>query len=86
MRLSDGADKKKIIKRLERACGQIKGVCKMIERDAECADVATQLSACKHAINQALGAFALCSVNQTRGKGKKTCTAEEAEKIIKLIV
>ncbi|MBR1659177.1 MAG: metal-sensing transcriptional repressor [Oscillospiraceae bacterium] len=47
------AEKKKLVNRLSRIEGQIRGIRGMIERDAYCADVLTQSAA----VNAALNAF-----------------------------
>jgi DNA-binding FrmR family transcriptional regulator len=50
--ISDEADRKKIINRLRRLEGQIRGLQTMIEADQDCADVLTQVMAAKSALNQ----------------------------------
>ncbi|MFD1670616.1 metal-sensitive transcriptional regulator [Agrilactobacillus yilanensis] len=49
------ADKKKMINRLKRAEGQLRGIQKMIADDKACADVMTQLSAVRSSIDRAMG-------------------------------
>lgn len=44
-------EKKKLINRLSRIEGQIRGIKKMIENDAYCVDVLTQTSAANSALN-----------------------------------
>jgi DNA-binding FrmR family transcriptional regulator len=41
-----------VLKRLRRLEGQIRGVQRMIEEGQDCADVVTQLSACKAALDR----------------------------------
>ncbi|MER0122243.1 metal-sensitive transcriptional regulator [Streptococcus sp. ZJ93] len=48
-------DKKKMINRLKRAEGQLRGIQKMIEEDQECIDIVTQLSAVRSSINSMMG-------------------------------
>jgi DNA-binding FrmR family transcriptional regulator len=48
-------DKKKVIHRLRRTEGQIRGIQKMIEEDKECIDVMTQLSAVRSSIDRVMG-------------------------------
>ncbi len=48
-------DKKKVIHRLRRTEGQIRGIQKMIEEDKECVDVMTQLSAVRSSIDRVMG-------------------------------
>ena len=49
---SDSLDKKRILNRLKRLEGQIRGLQTMIEGDKECEDVLTQIMAVKSALNQ----------------------------------
>ncbi|HEM3216734.1 TPA: metal-sensitive transcriptional regulator [Streptococcus suis 2524] len=48
-------EKKKMINRLKRAEGQLRGIQKMIEEDQECIDIVTQLSAVRSSINSMMG-------------------------------
>lgn len=48
-------EQKKIIHRLRRTEGQIRGIQKMIEDDKECIDVITQLSAVRSSIDRVMG-------------------------------
>ncbi|HFI0080231.1 TPA: metal-sensitive transcriptional regulator [Streptococcus suis] len=48
-------DKKKMINRLKRAEGQLRGIQKMIEEEQECVDIVTQLSAVRSSINSMMG-------------------------------
>lgn len=43
-------DKDALLKRLRRAEGQVRGIARMIEEDAYCIDVLTQVSAAKSAL------------------------------------
>lgn len=45
----------KVINRLKRIEGQIKGIIKMMEEDKDCKDVVTQMSASRSAIDRAIG-------------------------------
>ena len=47
--------KKKVINRLSRAEGQIRGIQKMINDDKDCMDVMTQLSAVRSSIDRVMG-------------------------------
>lgn len=49
-----GCDKK-ILNRLKRTEGQLRGIQKMIEEEKECADVITQLSAVSSSVNRIMG-------------------------------
>ena len=44
-------EKKKLLNRLHRIEGQVRGLCGMIERDAYCTDVLTQSAAVEAALN-----------------------------------
>ncbi|HFI0177003.1 TPA: metal-sensitive transcriptional regulator [Streptococcus suis] len=48
-------DNKKMINRLKRAEGQLRGIQKMIEEEQECIDIVTQLSAVRSSINSMMG-------------------------------
>src|SRR5699024_1112196 len=45
----------KVMNRLKRIEGQIKGIIKMMEEDKDCKEVVTQLSASRSAIDRAIG-------------------------------
>lgn len=48
-------EQKKVIHRLRRTEGQIRGIQKMIEEEKECVDVITQLSAVRSSIDRVMG-------------------------------
>ncbi|MBM7710252.1 metal-sensitive transcriptional regulator [Enterococcus lemanii] len=48
-------ENKKVIHRLRRAEGQLRGIQKMIEEEQECMDVITQLSAVRSSIDRVMG-------------------------------
>lgn len=48
-------DRKKVINRLRRAEGQIRGVQKMIDEEQECLQIMTQLSAIRSSIDRVMG-------------------------------
>jgi len=48
-------DQKKLLNRLRRTEGQIRGIQKMIEEEKECIDIITQLSAVRSSIDRAMG-------------------------------
>lgn len=50
--IADDADRKKILNRLRRLEGQIRGLQTMIETDQDCDAVLTQVMAAKSALNQ----------------------------------
>ena len=44
-------DKKKLMNRLKRIEGQVRGICSMLENDAYCTDILIQVSAIQAALN-----------------------------------
>lgn len=46
---------KQLINRLKRAEGQLRGIQKMIEEEAQCIDVVTQLSAVRSSVDRIMG-------------------------------
>lgn len=46
---------KKVLNRLKRAEGQIRGIQKMIEDEKECTDIITQLSAVRSSVDRTMG-------------------------------
>lgn len=48
-------EQKKLLNRLRRTEGQIRGIQKMIEEEKECIDIITQLSAVRSSIDRAMG-------------------------------
>lgn len=48
-------EKKKVLNRLRRTEGQIRGIQKMIDGEKECIDVITQLSAVRSSIDRVMG-------------------------------
>lgn len=65
-------DQKTLLNRLKRIEGQIKGLQGMIEKDAYCTDILTQVSA----VNAALNAFSKNLLNNHI----RTCVAEDIRK------
>ena len=65
------AERKKLINRLSRIEGQIRGVRGMVEKDAYCTDVLTQASAVK----AALDAF----MRELLGEHIRTCVTEDLQ-------
>lgn len=55
MSTSNIVEEKKVLNRLSRAEGQIRGIQKMITDDKDCIDVMTQLSAVKSSIDRVMG-------------------------------
>ena len=65
----DDEEKKALLNRLSRIEGQIRGIRGMVERDAYCADILTQVSA----VTAALGSFN----KELLGEHIRTCVAED---------
>jgi DNA-binding FrmR family transcriptional regulator len=86
MHIKDESSKKALVCRLKRAEGQLRGVTEMIENDADCADIAIQLSACRSAIQHALGAFTTCAIDETRTAGSKKRDIKEINRLLKLVM
>ncbi len=84
VKLANPSNKKLLLNRLTRAEGQLRAIREMILRDAECMQIATQLSAVRSAVNQTLGAFATCAFAEV-GNNKKTQKKDIGE-IIKLVI
>ena len=76
-RPTSSADKSRILKRLRRVEGQVRGVARMVEEDQYCVDVLTQLSAI---IAGARAAGQLALENHIRGCVLGTCHHDHADK------
>lgn len=65
-----------IVNRLKRIEGQIKGVLNMIEKNQDCRDVITQLSASRSALDRTIGLIVSTNLEQcvreNIAKGEKT--------------
>lgn len=66
----DPADVRSVVRRLQRAEGQISGVIKMLEDGRECRDVVTQVAAVSRALDKA--GFAIIAA------GLRKCLADPA--------
>lgn len=85
MQIKNGVSKKALVNRLCRIEGQLRGVREMIDQDADCQKIAVQLSACKSAIHQTLGAFAVCALEESAGAPHGSKKIEDISKILKLV-
>lgn len=79
---------KKIINRLSRAEGQIRGIQKMISDDKDCMDVMTQLSAVRSSIDRVMGMvvannFKDCVENP---EGDPAAQSKKLEQAINMII
>ena len=69
------ADKKRLIDRLARVEGQLRGIQKMIREDVECEKIAQQIGAARGALSKAFADQMTCAVARTlAGYG---CDTEE---------
>jgi CsoR family transcriptional regulator, copper-sensing transcriptional repressor len=73
---SYAADKERILNRLRRMEGQVRGVQRMVEEDQYCVDVLTQISA---VISAARGVGLLVLEDHIRGCVMGTCGHEHAD-------
>lgn len=66
----------KVMNRLKRIEGQIKGIIKMMEEDKDCKEVVTQLSASRSAIDRTIGVVVSANlvecINNPEQNGEKT--------------
>ncbi|MGX7109040.1 metal-sensitive transcriptional regulator [Facklamia miroungae] len=53
--MDNKVEKKKIINRLKRSEGQLRGIQKMIEHESDCMDIITQLSAVRSSVDRVIG-------------------------------
>lgn len=87
MQIHDETSKKALASRLKRIEGQLRGVTEMIERDADCAEIAVQLSAVRSAVHQALGSFTTCAIGEAQGsKQAQKKSVEEINRLLKLVM
>jgi CsoR family transcriptional regulator, copper-sensing transcriptional repressor len=70
--IQSGESKAKLIMRLKRVEGQLRGVRQMIENEADSAKVAQQLSAGRRALEQAMYQLIACAVSEQMGGAKRT--------------
>lgn len=88
MERTDGAGKKKLVRRLKIIEGQMRGLQEMVEKDAYCIDVITQTSAVKRALSGIEDALmeshlGTCVVHQIK-KGKERTAIGEILKVYRL--
>ncbi|WP_124059558.1 metal-sensitive transcriptional regulator [Vaginisenegalia massiliensis] len=79
--------KQKILNRLKRSEGQIRGVQKMIEEDQECLAIVTQLSAIRSSIDRIMGVIVAenlksCLENPDQDASQQTEKIEQALNLI----
>lgn len=83
------ADKKKVIRLLKTARGQIDGVLNMIEEDRYCVDIANQIMASdailKKAVNEVLSAHMMHCVAEAEGEDREV-KMQELMKIMEIFM
>ena len=84
MKIVRTENRQSLINRLKRVEGQVRAVQNMLEHNDECADVATQLSACRSAIEHTLGAFVACAIEESCAQSKKD--SAEVKRLLKLVI
>lgn len=80
--------KKKLINRLKRTEGQVRGIQKMIDEEKECMDVITQLSATRASIDRVMGIIVAenlknCFENPTKDAADQ---AKQIDQAINMII
>ena len=72
---------KKIINRMKRIEGQIRGVIKMMDENEECKDLVTQMSAIRNALDRAMAV--IVSANLESCVREQVENGEESDEIVK---
>lgn len=68
----NNADKKRaLILRLKRVEGQLRGIQNLIDTEADCEDIAQQLSASRKALDKAFFSMVGCLLDQEHAAGRK---------------
>lgn len=81
----NNADKKRaLILRLKRVEGQLRGIQHLIDTEAECEEIAQQLSASRKALDKAFFAMVGCLLDQESADGRKL-TAKRGEYISQML-
>ncbi|PDO09907.1 MAG: cytoplasmic protein [Candidatus Reconcilbacillus cellulovorans] len=79
----------RIVKRLRRAEGQIRGVLRMIEQGRPCRDVVAQLCAVRNAVDRAIAHIVAVNLEQCvrseqeRGQSSETAVRQAIELLVK---
>ena len=71
--------------RLKKAEGQIRGIEKMVENDAYCPDILTQISAVTSALNSFNRELLACHVKSCVAEDIKADRAEAVDELVKLL-
>jgi len=75
-----------VIRRLNRARGQIGGIVKMIEEGRDCKDIVTQLAAVSKALDRAGFAIVATGLQQCLAQGDGTADPLDVKKMEKLFL
>ena len=78
-------EKKALLVRLKKAEGQIRGIEKMVENDAYCPDILTQISAVTSALNSFNRELLACHVKSCVAEDIKADRAEAVDELVKLL-
>lgn len=86
--MASAEQKTKMINRLKRAEGQLRGVQRMIEEDLECVDIVTQLSAVRSSVDRMMGMIMVENLKNILQDvaSKRPDQEERLEQAIKLII
>lgn len=79
---------KKIMNRLKRAEGQLRGIQKMIEEEKDCRDVITQLSAVRSSVDKIMGIIVAENLKQCleNPASDSKIQAEKIDQAVEMIV
>jgi len=79
--MSDVIEKKDILLRLKRIEGQLRGLQKMVEGNAPCGDILTQVAAAAAAMKKVGRVIVSTHMNECLQKGPKTTAGQKGEKL-----
>ncbi|WP_125707401.1 metal-sensitive transcriptional regulator [Lacticaseibacillus porcinae] len=77
---------KAMANRLKRADGQLQGVMRMMDAEADCSDVVTQLTAVRSSLDKLIGVIVAENLKDCLIKGDPESQDEKIDQAIKLIV
>ncbi len=81
----DESDKKKLLTRLKKAEGQIRGIEKMIEEDMYCPDILIQVSAVQSALNSFNKVLLACHIKGCVMNDVKEGKEESIDELVEVI-
>ena len=87
MKIKDLEQKKRVINRLRRIEGQIRGIVQMIEDEDGVREIIQQLSAVRSALGQAINEEILCAIEKATTKGEAIADKdmEEIREFLKIM-